>query len=150
MATPITPVTTAPMAKSNPEEREVAILNTLERDRGVSIKSMPMTLILQDTKSKSYFFNIMDTTGHVDFVDEVTAVLRLYDVAVIVVDVIKGVHIGSLELKLPPNDAYYKLKYTIEEVNFIISQYAQGRNLCISPERGSVCFTSSQMGWCFY
>ncbi|CAG8821431.1 25396_t:CDS:2, partial [Gigaspora rosea] len=108
------------------------------RDRGVSIKSMPMTLILQDTKSKSYFFNIMDTMGHVDFVDEVTAALRLYDVAVIVVDAIEGVmantervirhvirenfsvHIGSLELKLPPNDAYYKLKHTIEEVNFII------------------------------
>ncbi|KAF0462937.1 P-loop containing nucleoside triphosphate hydrolase protein [Gigaspora margarita] len=148
--------------------------HTLERDRGVSIKSMPMTLVLQDTKSKSYLFNIMDTPGHVDFVDEVTAALRLSDGAVIVVDAIEGVMANTehiiwhviqenlaftlvvnkvdrliLELKLPPNDAYYKLKHTIEEVNFIISQHAQGRDLRVSPERGNVCFASSQMGWCF-
>ncbi|CAG8473113.1 24812_t:CDS:10 [Cetraspora pellucida] len=145
--------------------------HTLERDRGVSIKSMPMTLVLQDTKSKSYLFNIMDTPGHVDFVDEVTAALRLSDGAVIVVDAIEGVMANServirhviqenlaftlvvnkvdrliLELKLPPNDAYYKLKHTIEEVNSIISQHAQGRDLRVSPERGNVCFASSQMG----
>ncbi|CAG8498929.1 10302_t:CDS:10 [Scutellospora calospora] len=148
--------------------------HTLERDRGVSIKSMPMTLVLQDTKSKSYLFNILDTPGHVDFVDEVTAALRLSDGAVIVVDAIEGVMANTervirhviqenlaftlvvnkvdrliLELKLPPNDAYYKLKHTIEEVNSIISQHAQGRDLRVSPERGNVCFASSQMGWCF-
>ncbi|CAG8853709.1 5017_t:CDS:1, partial [Gigaspora margarita] len=33
----------------------------LKRDRDVSIKSMPMTLVLQDTKSKPYLFNTMDT-----------------------------------------------------------------------------------------
>ncbi|CAG8764143.1 7997_t:CDS:2, partial [Acaulospora morrowiae] len=54
-----------------------------------------------------------------------------------------------LELKLPPNDAYYKLKHTIEEVNTIIGQCAPGQDLRVSPERGNVCFASSQMGWCF-
>ncbi|CAG8696176.1 16619_t:CDS:2, partial [Acaulospora morrowiae] len=65
--------------------------HTLERDRGVSIKSMPMTLVLQDTRPKSYLFNILDTPGHVDFVDEVTAALRLSDGAVIIVDAVEGV-----------------------------------------------------------
>ncbi|CAG8584974.1 13489_t:CDS:10, partial [Acaulospora colombiana] len=50
-----------------------------------------------------------------------------------------------LELKLPPNDAYYKLKHTIEDVNTII----RWQDLRVSPERGNVCFASSQMGWCF-
>jgi len=35
----------------------------LERARGVSIKSMPMTLVMQDTKDISYLLNIIDTPG---------------------------------------------------------------------------------------
>lgn len=37
----------------------------LERARGVSIKSMPMTLVMQDTKDVSYLLNVMDTPGNV-------------------------------------------------------------------------------------
>ncbi|CAG8480432.1 928_t:CDS:10 [Diversispora eburnea] len=137
--------------------------HTLERDRGVSIKSMPMTLVLQDSTPKSYLFNILDTPA-----------LRISDGAVIIVDAIEGVMANTvriikhviqqnlafvlvvnkvdrliLELKLPPNDAYFKLKHTIEEVNSIISQCESGKDLRVSPDRGNVCFASSQMGWCF-
>lgn len=35
----------------------------LERDRGVSLKCMPMSLVMQDIKGKSYVINIMDTPG---------------------------------------------------------------------------------------
>lgn len=35
----------------------------LERQRGVSIKSMPMTLVMQDTKDVSYLLNVIDTPG---------------------------------------------------------------------------------------
>lgn len=35
----------------------------LERARGVSIKSMPMTLVMQDTKDISYLLNVIDTPG---------------------------------------------------------------------------------------
>lgn len=31
-----------------------------------------------------------------------------------------------VELKLPPNDAYHKLRHTIEEVNNLISTYSGG------------------------
>jgi U5 small nuclear ribonucleoprotein component len=66
-----------------------------------------------------------------------------------------------LELKLPPNDAYYKLVHTIEEVNALVLQYwaATGghggvgtsgdKAPRLSPERGNVCFASSAHGWCF-
>lgn len=34
-----------------------------ERERGVGIKSTPVTLILPDSKSKSYLLNVFDTPG---------------------------------------------------------------------------------------
>jgi 116 kDa U5 small nuclear ribonucleoprotein component len=52
-----------------------------------------------------------------------------------------------LELKLPPADAYFKIKYTIEEVNSVLTTCAP--EMRMSPERGNVCFASSNMGWCF-
>lgn len=56
-----------------------------------------------------------------------------------------------LELKLPPQDAYYKLVHTIEEVNGIIAGHtAPGQKVQrISPELGNVCFSSGQHGWLF-
>ncbi|KAI9324575.1 hypothetical protein BDR26DRAFT_844994 [Obelidium mucronatum] len=54
-----------------------------------------------------------------------------------------------LELKLPPADAYFKLKHTIEEVNAVLAQCPGGEGMRVSPELGNVCFASSQMGWSF-
>ena len=57
-----------------------------------------------------------------------------------------------LELKLPPNDAYFKLVHTIEEVNGIISAHCSASGKLhprLSPENGNVCFASAQHGWSF-
>lgn len=35
----------------------------LERERGLTIKSMPVTMVMQDIKEKSYLLNILDTPG---------------------------------------------------------------------------------------
>jgi U5 small nuclear ribonucleoprotein component len=150
--------------------------HVLERARGITIKSAPMSLVLQSSKSKSHLINIIDTPGHVNFVDEVACSIRLADGIVLVVDVVEGVMINTeqiikyavaenvpmtlvlnkvdrliLELKLPPKDAYFKLKHTVEEVNTVIDSCAPGRSesLRLSPEKGNVCFASAQMGWCF-
>lgn len=53
----------------------------LERERGVSIKSMPMTLVLQDMKEKSYLMNILDTPGKIRnnlFMYKLTVITRSY------------------------------------------------------------------------
>ncbi|KAJ9619883.1 hypothetical protein H2203_008157 [Taxawa tesnikishii (nom. ined.)] len=146
----------------------------LERERGLSVKSAPMTLVLQGTKGKSHLLNILDTPGHVNFADEVAASLRLVDGVVLVVDVVEGVQVQTeqiikhavleglplilvvnkmdrliLELKLPPADAYFKLKHVVEEVNTVIENTVpgQGEKWRVSPEKGNVAFACSSMGW---
>lgn len=67
-----------------------------EQERKISIKAVPMTLVLEDSNSKSYLCNIMDTPGHVNFSDEMTAALRLADGAVLIVDAVEGVMVISV------------------------------------------------------
>ncbi|GAA5821831.1 hypothetical protein JCM3770_005554, partial [Rhodotorula araucariae] len=146
----------------------------LSQARKVSIKSTPMSLVLQNTKGKSYLVNLIDTPGHSNFVDEIAAGVRVADGAVVVVDAVEGVLLTAtqtiqhlvknrvpitlvvnkvdrliLELRLPPGDAYFKLRQTIEEVNTVISELDPDPALRVSPERGNVAFASAQMGWCF-
>ncbi|KAJ4161056.1 hypothetical protein NW765_005907 [Fusarium oxysporum] len=135
-----------------------------------------MSLVLPSTKGKSHLVNLIDTPGHVNFVDEVAASFRLVDGVCLVVDVVEGVQINTeqiikhavledipltliinkmdrliLELKLPPKDAYFKLKHVVEEVNTIITNTApiKAASKRISPEKGNVLFACTDMGWCF-
>ncbi|PWN23949.1 putative ribosomal elongation factor EF-2 [Microstroma glucosiphilum] len=146
----------------------------LERDRGISIKSAPMSLVLPTTKGKSYLCNLIDTPGHVNFQDEVAAATRLADGVVLVVDVVEGVMCGAdaiikhairqglsivlvlnkidrliLELKLPPAEAYFKIRNAIDEVNNAIATHDTNPARRIGPERGNVVFASTQSGWSF-
>ncbi|KAJ9094903.1 hypothetical protein QFC19_007759 [Naganishia cerealis] len=148
--------------------------HVLSRDRGISVKSSAMSLVLQNSRGKSHLVNLMDTPGHVNFVDEVAACARLADGIVLVVDVVEGVMSNTeaivkhalqeglplvlvvnkmdrliLELRLPPSEAFFKIKHTIEEVNSIIASINPDENLRLSPERGNVAFASAQMGWVF-
>ncbi|XP_044152958.1 116 kDa U5 small nuclear ribonucleoprotein component [Bufo gargarizans] len=145
-----------------------------EQERGVGMKSTPVTIVLPDTKEKSYLFNIMDTPGHVNFSDEVTAGFRISDGIVLFIDAAEGVMLNTerlikhavqerlavtvcinkidrliLELKLPPTDAYYKLRHIVDEVNGLLSMYSTDENLVLSPLLGNVCFASSQYSICF-
>lgn len=57
-----------------------------------------------------------------------------------------------LELKLPPQDAYYKLKHTLDEVNVVIQKYAhlsQKKVQLASPLSGNVLFGSTLFGCAF-
>ena len=66
-----------------------------EQERELSIKSMPMCLALQDSNGKSFAFNIIDTPGHPNFEDKALSAIRLSDGALIIVDLIEGVMIGT-------------------------------------------------------
>ena len=145
-----------------------------EQDRGLSIKSVPISLVLPDLRGKHWLINCMDVPGHVNFSDEMTACLRLVDGAVIVVDCCEGVLLNTkrsikhaldqnipivlvlnkmdrliIELRLPPKDAYLKLCHTLTEVNDIIKQHTNNKSLLLHPTKGNVCFASSWFSWSF-
>jgi U5 small nuclear ribonucleoprotein component len=151
-----------------------------EQIRGISMKAKPLSLVLQNSKEKSYLFNFMDTPGHPNFSDEVSAAFRLVDGVVIVVDAVEGVMLNTekiiraaikesldiilcinkidrlvLELKLPPNDAYHKLKYIIDDFNRVINtnlHYVRSefkKKIFVSPDEGNVLFSSSLYGMMF-
>jgi len=54
-----------------------------------------MSLVLPDLKEKSYLLNLYDTPGHVNFSDEVCSALRICDGAILVVDAVEGVMLGT-------------------------------------------------------
>lgn len=54
-----------------------------------------------------------------------------------------------LELRLPPSEAYFKIKHCIEEINNLIASIDPNPSLRLGPELGNVCFASTQTGWCF-
>ncbi|CAI5507049.1 unnamed protein product [Closterium sp. Naga37s-1] len=165
-----------------------------EQQRMISIKAVPMSLVLEDSTGKSYLCNVVDTPGHVNFSDEMTAGMRLADGVVLVVDAVEGVMVNTeralkhalqqglaitlcinkvdrliTELKLPPPDAYHKLRHTLEEVNALIASYAPAAMAArtsgsgsaivsaampseapqLDPVLGNVCFASATAGWSF-
>ncbi|CDF39943.1 Elongation factor Tu GTP-binding domain-containing protein 2 [Chondrus crispus] len=142
-----------------------------EQSLAISIKTTLSTFLLQNFKEKSYAFNVVDTPGHVNFLDEAIAGMTMVDGVVVVVDVAEGIMMGAeilmkkaavlkldivliiskldrlpLELRLPPAHAYHKIRHIIDCANDIIEPYGLPE---LSPAAGNVAFASSVERVCF-
>lgn len=118
----------------------------IELLRRITIKSSIFRLLLSDFQ-RTYSISLIDSPGHINFLDEVAVAQRLSETTVVVIDIVEGVtkvdriaiknaieHNQAvrivlnkldrliLELKLPVFDSYYKLKYVLEEVNSFINE----------------------------
>nr|WGM49977.1 SNU116 [Diplonema papillatum] len=150
-----------------------------EQERALSIKGTPVSVLMENDKGKNYLFNMMDTPGHVNFLDEVAAACRLSDGLVLAVDAIEGLMVQTekvlkqalleglsmvllitkmdrliLELKLPPHDAFKKLQHVIGELNGFIRTCQlhpryNGVHPRFSPDRNNVCFSAAKFAWSF-
>lgn len=156
-----------------------------EIERGVTIKSHVITTIARGNHivKSAHLLTLIDTPGHADLFSEAAAAMRLADAAVLCVDVVESLlssgealiaraiqqeHIPIMlvltkldrlivELKLPPVEAYRKLRHVVDSVNNVISQCCQSDtstasaspSYLVSPENGTVCFSSAALGFCF-
>ena len=123
----------------------------LEREKGITIKSHPVTMRYTAQDGETYELNLLDTPGHVDFSYEVSRSLAACDGALLIVDAAQGVEAQTLA------NMHLAMQQKLEIVPVINKIDLPGANLpkvyrqleeliCIPREEAVLCSAKAGIG----
>ncbi len=123
----------------------------LEREKGITIKSHPVTMRYTAKDGNTYELNLLDTPGHVDFSYEVSRSLAACDGAVLIVDAAQGVEAQTLANMHLAMDQQLEIVPVVNKIDLpsanLPKVYKQLEDIiCIPHEEAILCSAKANIG----
>ena len=127
------------------EQERVTDTLQVEQEKGITIKMQPLSF-----SYKNYYFNLIDTPGHIDFSYEVSRALKAVEGALLLVDVTKGIQAQTIENFLKAMIHNLKIIPALSKVDMadkqLIQQRLQELQLILDIDPQQVILTSGHTG----
>ncbi len=121
----------------------------LEKERGITIKAHPVTMLYKARNGETYELNLIDTPGHVDFSYEVSRSLSACEGALLVVDAAQGVEaqtVANVHLAMRQNLAIIPVINKIDLPHANVPQARQQLEDILAIDGTSAILASAKEG----
>ena len=121
----------------------------LERERGITIKAHPVTMLYKAKNGETYELNLIDTPGHVDFSYEVSRSLSACEGALLIVDAAQGVEaqtVANVHLAMKQNLTIIPVINKIDLPHANVEQAKQQLEDILAIPADTAVLASAKMG----